>query len=139
VPDRYQPDGICHLRAASMTLRTKVEHTLARCFAAKVVPFETSSLVRPFSLCLSVVYCALVQTSVFFAPTLSMADIDDSVQILARRLPFSTEQAKEVILMVVAFKTFANLDASSSAKIYSTSTRPRYGRTVSRNIRRRQH
>jgi hypothetical protein len=60
-------------------------------------------------------YCGLVQTLVFVAPKevyqseLGMVNIEGSLQIFAKCLSFSTEQAKEVILMVAAFNTFANM------------------------------
>jgi hypothetical protein len=92
-----------------------VERTFERCFTVKVVPFEPSGLVHPFGLCLSVDHCPLLQTVVFIAPKevypsdLAMEDIDGSVQMLAKCITFSTGHAKEVILVVVAFNTLANL------------------------------
>jgi hypothetical protein len=38
-----------------------------------------------------------------------MEDIDDSVQMLAKCITFSTGHTKEVVLMVVTFNTLANL------------------------------
>jgi hypothetical protein len=131
------PDGICQLRAASKTLRAKTEHLFPRCLTVKKVIFDMIGLTSLYALSISTIYAPQVQSVVFVAPRDESRTARSKVlkgnqylhkviRATACMLRLPSEQATEVLHMMIAFKRLQNLQTV----IASRSVQHRYPASV---------
>jgi hypothetical protein len=135
---RIAPVGICQLRAASKTLRSKTQHVFPRCLAVKVVAFDMLSLVKLFDLAMSESYASRVQSLVFVAPRDKSNDgiqkilmvnhnLHNGAVATASSMRLPCQQATEVLYMMIAFRLLQNLQtvivSSSIQHCYPASVR----------------
>jgi hypothetical protein len=117
---RTEPDGICQLRATSRTLRAKTEHLFSRCLAIKKVIFDMIGMISLYDLLLSDTYASKDQTLVFVAPMdesryeaskilEGTQELHKVIQAMAYMLRPRSQQATDVLYIMVAFRRLQNL------------------------------
>jgi hypothetical protein len=117
---RIAPDGICQRRATSRTLRAKTEHLFPRCLAVKKFIFDMIGMMSLYGLSLSDNYASKVQTLVFVAPMdesryearkilKGTLELHEVVRATARILGLRSQQATDVLYIMVAFRRLQNL------------------------------